>query len=90
MTFDLLEEQLGRYQGSKQYLQILELAAKDSEVRVDAALLFLLGQGDEPISAAGIEAMLVAEQNTSVRDVEVAVVDLRIFDQLFSAQEVLQ
>jgi hypothetical protein len=73
-----------------QYLQILELAAKDSEVRVDAALLALLGQGDEPISAAGIEAMLVAEQNTSVRDVEVAVVDLRIFDQLFSAQEVLQ
>jgi hypothetical protein len=50
----------------------------------------LLGQGEEPISAAGIEAMLIAEQNTSVRDVEVAVVDLRIFDQLFSAQEVLQ
>jgi hypothetical protein len=66
------------------------LAAKDSEVRVDAALLVLLGQGDEPISAARIEAMLVAEQNTSVRDVEVAVVDLRIFDQLFSTQEVLQ
>jgi hypothetical protein len=66
------------------------LAAKDSEVRVDAALLVLLGQGEEPISAAGIEAMLIAEQNTSVRDVEVAVVDLRIFDQLFSAQEVLQ
>jgi hypothetical protein len=49
-----------------------------------------LGQGDGPISAAGIEAMLVAEQNTSARDVEVAVVDLRIFDQLFSAHEVLQ
>jgi hypothetical protein len=90
MAFDLLEEQLGRYQGSKEYLQILELAAKDSEVRVDAALHVRLGQGDEPISAARIEAMLVAEQNTSVRDVEVAVVDLRIFDQLFSAQEVLQ
>jgi hypothetical protein len=44
----------------------------------------------EPISAAGIEAMLVAEQNISIRDVELAVVDLRIFDQLFSAQEVLQ
>ena len=66
------------------------MAAKDSEVRVDAALLVLLRQSDEPISAEGIEAMLVAEQNTSVRDVEVAVVDLRIFDQLFSAQEVLQ
>ena len=90
MTFDLLEEQLGRYQGSKEYLKILELAARDSEVRVDAALLVLLGPGDEQISAAGIEAMLGAEQNTTVRDVEVAVVDLRIFDQLFSAQEVLQ
>jgi hypothetical protein len=90
MTFDLLEEQLGRYQGSKEYLKILELAARDSEVMVDAALLVLLGPGDEPISAAGIEAMLGAEQNTTVRDVEVAVVDLRVFDQLFTAQEVLQ
>jgi hypothetical protein len=49
-----------------------------------------LGPGDEPISAAGIKAMLGAEQNTTVRDVEVAVVDLRVFDQLFSTQEVLQ
>jgi hypothetical protein len=90
MTFDLLEEQLGRYQASKEYLKILELAARNSEVRVDAALLVMLGPGDEPISAAGIEAMLGAEQNTTVRDVEVAVVDLRVFDQLFSTQEVLQ
>ena len=58
--------------------------------RVDAALLVLLGPGDEPISAAGIEAMLGAEHNTTVRDVEVAAVDLRVFDQLFSVQEVLQ
>jgi hypothetical protein len=90
MTFDLLEEQLGPYQGSKEYLKILELAARDSEVGVDAALLVLLGPGDEPISAAGIEAMLNAEHNITVHDVHVAVVDLRVFDQLFSAQEVLQ
>jgi hypothetical protein len=90
MTLDLLEEQLGRYQGSKESLKVLELAAKDSEVGVDAALLVLLGQGDEQISAAGIEAMLGAEHNTAVRDVEAAVVDLRVFDQLFTAQEVLQ
>jgi hypothetical protein len=89
MTFDLLEERLGRYQGSKEYLKILELAAKDSEVRVDAALLVLLEPGDEQISAAGIEAMLGAEYNTTVRDVHVAAVDLRVFDQLFSAPEVL-
>jgi len=90
MAFDLLEEQLGRYQGSKEYLKLLELAARDSEVRVDAALLVLLGPGDEPISAAGIEAMLGAEHNTAVRDVEVAAVDLHVFDQLFSTPEVLQ
>ena len=69
---------------------MLAQRGRDSEVRVDAALLVLLGQGDEPISVAAIEAMLVAEQNTSVHDVEVAAVDLRVFDQLFSAQEVLQ
>jgi hypothetical protein len=90
MTFDLLEEQLGLHQGSKEYLKILELAAKNSEVRVDAALLVLLGAVDESISVAGIEAMLGAEHNTTFRDVEVAAVDLRVFDQLFSAQEVLQ
>jgi hypothetical protein len=90
MAFDLLQEKLGRPQGSKEYLKILELAAKDSEVRVDAALLVLLGPGDEQISAAGIEAMLGAEHNKVVRDVEVAAVDLHVFDQLFSAQEVLQ
>ncbi len=31
MIFDLLEEQLGLHQGSKEYLKILELAAKGSE-----------------------------------------------------------
>ena len=65
------------------------MAAKDSEVRVDAALLVLLGPGDEPNSAAGIEAMLGASR-TRPCDVEAAVVDLRVFDQPFSAQEVLQ
>jgi hypothetical protein len=90
MSFDMLEEQLGRHQGSKEYLKILALAARDSEVRVDAALRMLLEAGDEPISAAGIEAVLGAEHNMTVRDVHVAAVDLRVFDQLFSAQEVLQ
>jgi hypothetical protein len=90
MTFDLLQEQLGRPQGSKQYLKILELAAKDSEVRVDAALRAVLGAGDEQISAKRIKAMLGAEHGTVVRDVQVAAVDLRLFDQLFSEREVLQ
>jgi hypothetical protein len=90
MTFDLLEEQFGPYQGSKEYLKILELAARSSEVRVDAALRLLLEAGDELISATRIEAMLGSDHNTTVRDVEVTAVDLKVFDQLFTEQEVLQ
>jgi hypothetical protein len=90
MTFDLLEEQLGKYQGSKEYLKVLELAARNSEVRVDAALRVLLEAGEEQISAEGIEAMLGADSAVVVRDVQVTAVDLRVFDQLFTEQEVLQ
>jgi hypothetical protein len=90
MIFDLLEEQLGKYQGSKQYLKILELAARNSEVRVDAALRVLLEAGEEQISAEKIEAMLGADHAVAVRDVQVTAVDLRIFDQLFTEKEVLQ
>ena len=52
MTFDLLEEQLGRYQGSKEYLKILELAAKDSEVQSRCGVALPCWRpGDEQISA---------------------------------------
>src|ERR1017187_3820120 len=72
MTFDLLEEQFGQYQGSKEYLKILELAARSGEVRVDGALRLLLESGEELISAARIETTLEADHNTAVRDVEVS------------------
>jgi hypothetical protein len=90
MVFDLLEEQLGLQQGSKEYLRILELAAKGSEVRVDGALRVMLEAGGEQISSKGIETMLASEHNPTVRDVQVTAVDLGVFDQLFSTQEVLQ
>jgi hypothetical protein len=90
ITFDLLEEQLGRHRGSKEYLKVLELAAKESEAGVDAVLRVLLAAGDEQIRASKIEAMLCAGHDPTVRDVQVAAVDLSVFDQLFSAQEVLQ
>jgi hypothetical protein len=90
MSFDLLEEQLGKYQGSKQHLKILELAARNSEVRVDAALGVLLEAGEEQISAERIEAMLGADPAVAVHDVQVTAVDLRVFDQLFTETEVLQ
>src|SRR6516164_10760910 len=53
MAFDLLQEKRGRAQGSKEYLRILELAAKDSEVKVDEVLRVLLAGGEEEVSAQG-------------------------------------
>ena len=90
MAFDLLQEKRGRAQGSKEYLRILELAAKDSEVKVDEVLRVLLAGGEEEVSAQGIAAMLGVDRSAAIRDVQVAAVDLGVFDQLCSAQEVLQ
>jgi hypothetical protein len=90
MTFDLLEEQLGRSQGSKEYLKTLELAARVGEVKVDAVLRVLLEAREEKISAAEIETMLEAGHGATIRDVQVAAVDLGLCDQLYSASEVLQ
>ena len=42
------------------------------------------------ISARRIEEMLGFEQRVNLREVEVAAVDLHIFDQLCTAPEVLQ
>ena len=89
MVFDVLVEKHGS-RGSKEYLRILELAARESESKVDDALRVLLNQAEEEINAPRIEEMLRVEDPTSLRDVEVAVVDLRLFDQLFSDGEVLQ
>ena len=88
MVFDVLVEKHGS-RGSKEYLRILELAARESESKVDDALRVLLNQAEE-INALRIEEMLRVEDPTSLRDVEVAVVDLRLFDQLFFDGEVLQ
>jgi hypothetical protein len=90
MVFDLLQEKLGRSQGSKEYLKILALAAKESEGKVDDVLRGLVESGAEEISAKEIEATLGIDPGAAVRDVEVAAVDLGLFDQLCAAREVLQ
>ncbi len=58
MAFDELKGQLGA-RGSKEYLAILELAAKESEAEVDEALRVLLEKGES--SAPRITAETVKE-----------------------------
>jgi len=89
MAFDVLEEQHGP-RARKEYLRILELAAKESEAGVDQALRTLLNRPDEEISAKRVQEMLHAGHHAGVRDVEVVAVDLRVFDQLCVSGEVTQ
>jgi hypothetical protein len=89
MAFDELKEKLGP-RASKEYLAILELAAKESEAKVDEALRGLLEKGEGWVSAEAVREALRGEGTGSIREVEVASVDLRMFDELCGSGEVLQ
>lgn len=88
MAFDVLEQRLGA-RASREYLRILELAAKESETKVDEALHHLLEEGGS-VTADLLEQALRTEPAMSRREVKIDAVDLRRFDELFAAGEVLQ
>ena len=70
--------------GVKEYLRILEFAAKESEQRVDEALRMLLSQGAE-ISVAAVKALALVESEIQpATQVEIEAVDLRGYDALLT------
>ena len=81
MAYDVLAEQHGA-RAVKEYLRVLALAARESESGVDEALRTLLNHPDETITVERVEKLLHAGETDRVRDVEVAAVDLRLFDRL--------
>ena len=89
MAFDVLQERLGSRGASKQYLRILELAAKESEAKVDESLQLLLGKGEDCSAMITVEAVQEAmrESRRAEKAVIVAAVDLRVFDELYGAGE---
>src|ERR1035437_9567942 len=89
MVFDVLQCQLGRPKGSKEYLKILELAAKEGESKVDEALHRLLQDAGGGVNAELVGEAIGAESLGSMREVHVAAVDLQRFDELFRAEQVL-
>jgi hypothetical protein len=84
MAYDLLRETRPQ-SASKEYLKILELAAKQSEARVEDALRILLGNGEaEGLHSQAVEALLeAAERMPPVTSIEIAPVDLASFDALY-------
>lgn len=85
MAYDALEAaRPGR--GHKEYLKILELAAKGSETAVDEALHHLLN-GDEPLSAEQVRTIVMsATRLPPSHQVEVHAVRLADYDHLLSEE----
>lgn len=67
----------------KAYLHVLQLAAKESESGVDAALRVLL-EGKEPITAEAVEALLDRTVEAPAHLVAPPVVDLSTYDGLLA------
>jgi hypothetical protein len=80
-AYDLLQAQEpGR--ADRVYVQVLELAARDGEARVEEALTKLLDQ-DRPVSVQAVRTLLGCDTPLSVAaQVSVPAVDLRLYDAL--------
>jgi hypothetical protein len=83
MAYDyLLERNTDPQKASKEYLKILDLAAKESETKVDDALRLLFESGD----AISLESVgVIVESNEPVPSptaLTVPKIDLRLYDQL--------
>jgi hypothetical protein len=83
MAFDSLAERRSRNAATKDYLEILRLAAYESEAAVDAVLRQLHQREGEGWTIETVRAALRADQSPpSVTDVHIDEVDLTAFDHL--------
>ena len=91
-TFRLVYDVLKRDNGStanKKYLQILHLAAKETEVGVERALELLLNEG-RSISPDAVRELLESENKIeAVPEIQIPEVDLKIYDRFLKVQEVI-
>ena len=90
MAWDALRETTP-LRADKRYLEILGLAAKEGESRVDEALRCLLDRGETgegQLSAQTVEALLLAgEVQAPATSIDIAEVSLTSFDELLSPPE---
>jgi hypothetical protein len=87
MAYDELRETMPGH-ASREYLQILQLAARENESWVDDALRALL-DNDQPITAQVVREWVGARTNIKpITEVKVEACDLSTFDELFFHREV--
>jgi hypothetical protein len=89
ITYDLLRNQYGPKRANKQYLKILELAAKNGETLVNDILRFLINQADEINFEIVLQMVTSRQQPPSITEVNVQAVDLTVYDQLLKYEKVL-
>lgn len=89
MAYDSLCEQHTLNKAGKEYLKILEFAARENESSVDAALRLLIDH-DTKISVEAVESYLQSDQHiTAATQIEIASVALQGYDLLLqTVQEV--
>ena len=89
MVFDVLSERLSSRGASKEYLRILELAAKEGEAKVEESLQILLERVAAGNLMITVEAVrdAMGQRHVNGTEVTVATVDLRLFDELCGADE---
>ena len=88
IAYDELIESHIKQKANREYLRILQLAAMESETRVDDALRHLIEE-ESSICFEKVRALVVVKQETSdYLDVQVARVDLSVYDELLEGVEV--
>jgi hypothetical protein len=86
LAYDVLQQQQPD-RAAREYLGILQLAARQSESGVEAALLRLLDQGRPLGMAAVAEELHKTDQRRSLLEVVVVAVDLASYDALLDSKE---
>lgn len=87
IAYDILKQGFAAARASKEYLRILQYAARFSEVAVDSALGHLIREG-ELTTLETIEQVLFSELEPEPTEVRIDPVDLGSYDCLLEAEEV--
>jgi hypothetical protein len=87
LAYDLLRQTHVAHVAAREYLAILQLAARDSEVEVDDALRILLDQ-EQPLSASAVQQrMRSMDAVPAATEVAITPPNLLMFDDLFHHKE---
>ena len=88
-VYDILRRQYGIKQANKQYLKILDLAAKENETLVNETLRYLINHADT-IDFDTVKEMVESEQKPpAVTDVFIGDIDINGYDCLLESPEKL-